>query len=96
MDTDRSGAVEFNEFLEIFQQYDGKPYTEKQLIEAFRLFDTDRNGLMSIEELRAIFEITGSPISENEAEMLINQFDFDKNGGINYNEFAGLVMNDEI
>ncbi len=96
LDTDKSGAVEFNEFLEMFSKYDIKPFTEKQLIEAFRLFDKDRNGLMSLDELMNIFQIAGSPISNNEAEMIIKHFDFDNNGSVNYNEFAALVLSKDI
>ena len=92
LDSDHSGAIEFSEFLEMFQKYDMKPFTEKELVEAFRLFDKDRNGLMTLEELMNIFDIAESPISTNEAEMIMKHFDFDHNGTINYNEFANLVL----
>ena len=31
LDSDGSGAIEFSEFLEMFQKYEGKPFTENQL-----------------------------------------------------------------
>jgi len=68
IDKDSSGTIEFSEFLEIFETYKIKPINEDQLIKAFQLFDKDRNGLLSTDELMKIMELAGEKMSREDAE----------------------------
>lgn len=95
-DLDNSGTIEFSEFVKIFEKYQIKPLTEDQLIRAFKLFDNDKNGLLSTEELIKIMEIAGERLSNEDADMIMKEFDLDRNGTINYNEFARMIVSDEL
>ena len=96
VDTDDSGSIEFNEFLIIFEYFQIKPITEDQLKSAFKLFDKDSNGLLSVEELVDIMKIAGEEMSIPDAEMIIKEFDVDNNNAINYNEFARMIICDDL
>jgi len=96
VDTDDSGSIEFNEFLIIFENFQIKPITEDQLKSAFKLFDKDSNGLLSVEELVDIMKIAGEEMSIPDAEMIIKEFDVDNNNAINYNEFARMIICDDL
>jgi calmodulin len=47
VDQDGSGKIEFKEFLELFAKKMKDPDTEEDLIEAFKIFDKDGNGVIS-------------------------------------------------
>lgn len=95
-DTDCSGTIEFSEFIKIFEMCDVKPITEDQLANAFRLFDQDRNGLISTDELFGIMRLAGEKISREDTELIMKEFDLDDNGSINYNEFARMITSKDI
>ena len=95
LDADSSGTIEFDEFLSLFKNFKFKPITEDQLKQAFKLFDKDQSGLIETDELVNIMELAGEKLSLEEAEEIINEFDLDKNGSINYTEFARMILHDD-
>ncbi len=96
VDLDVSGTIEFEEFVKIFEKYQIKPLSEDQLVRAFKLFDNDKNGLLSTDELMRIMEIAGEKMTKEDADMIMKEFDLDRNGSINYNEFARMIISDEL
>lgn len=64
--------------------------TEKELKEAFKLFDIDGDGEITIGELRKLIEKVGGSMTEAEAKALINEADKDGNQGVDYSEFTRL------
>ena len=53
--------------------------------EAFKVFDRDGNGYVSREELKRIMsELGDEPLSPEELDVLMNNFDDDGDGRINY------------
>eukprot|EP00090_Calanus_glacialis_P030678 TRINITY_DN49732_c0_g1_i1.p1 TRINITY_DN49732_c0_g1~~TRINITY_DN49732_c0_g1_i1.p1 ORF type:complete len:146 (-),score=55.44 TRINITY_DN49732_c0_g1_i1:71-508(-) len=63
---------------------------EAELREAFHLFDQDKDGLITTEELIKLIDKVGGCMTEGEARGLIRQADKDKNGGIDLSEFGIL------
>lgn len=63
---------------------------QKELEEAFKLFDADGDGLITSVELRSLIEKVGGIMSEGEATALIHQADKDGNKGIDMSEFKTL------
>jgi calmodulin len=67
--------------------------TEEELIEAFKVFDRDGNGLISASELKHVIEkSSGENLSENEVNEMIKEADIDGDGYINYDEFVRMMM----
>jgi len=64
---------------------------EKDLIEAFRVFDRDENGLIALNELRVIFTTLGETISTEEVNSILEQVQVDDNGKVRYAEFVKLI-----
>lgn len=56
----------------------------KDLVAAFRVFDVDRNGFITRDELRSAMEIMGEPVTESQLTEFIRLADTDKDGKINY------------
>merc|ERR1712112_351542 len=63
---------------------------QKELEEAFKLFDADGDGLITSVELKALVEKVGGCMSEGEAHGLIHQADRDGNAAIDMSEFTKL------
>ena len=64
--------------------------TEK-LREHFMLFDKDKNGLIDSNELGLALRSLGFHIEEKDLKGIIEEFDKNKNGKIEFDEFANLV-----
>lgn len=63
---------------------------EARLREAFALFDTDGSGSLSVEELRTVLSRPGSTLSDEEIQALIDEFDEDGDGEMQFEEFVKL------
>ena len=82
-DTDRRQKIEYNEFINACM--DQKIYLrEEKLINTFMLLDFDGSGKISKEEIK--FALNGD-IDDETLEKLIQEFDLNRDGEIDYREF---------
>ena len=91
LDLDGSGEISYDEFLSAM--IDGKKVlTEDRLEKAFKMFDKDGNGLLSIKE---IIEVFGG--DEAYWRKIIEEVDHNNDGEVDFNEFKIImgVFNDE-
>merc|ERR1739838_302536 len=64
--------------------------SDAELREAFKLFDIDGDGMITIDELKSLISKVGGDMSEADAAALIHAADKDGNMGIDFSEFAKL------
>lgn len=64
---------------------------ESDLLAAFQVFDMDNDGFITKDELRIAMEMIGEEISEQQLTHVMETADTDKDGKINYKEFAQLL-----
>ena len=93
VDINNNGAIDFKEFLDIMLKKLKDFESEEELIEAFKIFDKDGNGLIGSEELLNVMLTLGEDSNKEEIEDLINEVDLDRDGLINYEEFLRLISN---
>ena len=62
----------------------------KNMKKEFLSFDADGDGTISAEELAGVLKSFGDEVSEEEVRKVINHFDIDQNGTIEFHEF--LIM----
>jgi calmodulin len=53
-DDDGSGTIDFDEFLMLMSKRLSELDVKEELIEAFRVYDRDKNGVISMDEIRKI------------------------------------------
>lgn len=92
-DRSRTGSLSYKEFLSMVQ--DGV-LLEGKLDEyraAFRAADTSGHGSISFSELSALFKNLGQDISDEDLLEVMNRYDLDESGQIEFNEFLLFFRN---
>lgn len=105
LDSNGDGFVDLDEFMVVMDNKEGKfgCATDKEqdeyLMDAFLVFDTDKNGLISARELkRVLINLGFDHCSIGECKVMIKGFDKNGDGFVDYEEFrtmmkSGLVAN---
>ncbi len=91
-DLNKDGKIDFEEFLSLMTRNSPETQTEDEVINAFRVFDKEGNGLISSAELKHIMMTIGDKMTEEEADEMVNEADIDEDGMINYEEFVRMMM----
>eukprot|EP00116_Pleurobrachia_bachei_P007365 sb/3467627/ len=74
IDCNGDGIIDFCEFLKMMSRHSNPGVDpQQQLTEVFRLFDTDRSGYITHEELRSVMLSLGHPLSDKQLRSMIHQ-----------------------
>ena len=92
VDLNQDGKIDFDEFMILMTRSSPDTQTEEEVINAFRVFDKEGNGLIASSELKHIMMTIGDKMTEEEAEEMVNEADIDEDGMINYEEFVRMMM----
>ncbi|KOO21679.1 calmodulin [Chrysochromulina tobinii] len=65
---------------------------DKELREAFAVFDKEKEGKISAAELRQVISNLGEKVDEDEIEDMMKEADRDGSGTIDYAEFVNVLM----
>ena len=95
-DRDGSGQIEFPDFLEIMTQKIQDRDPVEEILKAFKLFDEDNTGRISLRNLRRVARELGENLSDDELQAMIDEFDKDGDGEISENEFLGIMKQTSI
>ena len=89
------GRIYFNQFLKIMARRlkDVKEDEDNYLKSLFANLDRNKNGLISIHEIRYIVTHFGEDISENDIETIMREADTDGDGLISFEEFMTIMKN---
>lgn len=65
---------------------------EQQLINAFNVYDKNRDGKIATEDFRGIINNLGEKLTQSEIKEIIKEADLDGDGNIDYMEFVKMMM----
>ncbi|XP_026727313.1 calmodulin-like isoform X1 [Trichoplusia ni] len=96
VDSDGDGNVSFEEFVSILSKSmcgagsgtSSAEQEERELRDAFRVFDKHNRGYICASDLRAVLQCLGEDLSEEEIEDMIKEVDADGDGRIDFLEFV--------
>lgn len=84
-----NGTVRYTDFLVAAINYQ-KVLNDKTLFLAFKRFDRDDDGFLTIEEMHSAMTNMGSSLSAEELRALLLPFDQDSDNLINFQEFKSI------
>ncbi|KAL2019393.1 hypothetical protein VTK56DRAFT_9684 [Thermocarpiscus australiensis] len=64
----------------------------EEMRRAFRLFDVDNKGMITVEDLRRVCAQVGNNIPDSDIVSMIEEFDASGKGGVDEDEFARVMM----
>jgi len=87
-------TIEFNEFLQMMSRQNSEEINVEALNEAFKIFDKDDDGFLTVAELRRIMTQLGERMPTRELEEMVREADSDSDGLINCQEFCAILCHD--
>ena len=85
--------VSMKDFISLINTRMKKVESEEELVEMFKIFDKKGTGKVSSGDIRAVLDDIDEPISQQELEDLMLNWDKDKDGFLNYFEFKEMMSN---
>ncbi|GMH01060.1 hypothetical protein Nepgr_002899 [Nepenthes gracilis] len=92
-DSNGNGTIEFDELATaILPNLDEQIFINQgHLLEIFRIFDRDGNGVITAAELAGAMAKMGQPLTYRELTEMITEADTNGDGVISFNEFASIM-----
>ncbi|KAI3379934.1 hypothetical protein SNEBB_002541 [Seison nebaliae] len=84
--------VDYSTFMQMFNAVPNKKGQEKEMIEAFRVFDARGEGAVGALEVRRALTSFGEKLSEAEVEEMLGEIRIDADGKFKYAEFVKKLM----
>ena len=72
VDSDGSGWIDFDEFLDLMAKKTKEAQDEQELREAFELFDADKTGFIDLHELKVLMRALGFDVKKPEVVKLVH------------------------
>ena len=72
------------------------PYTDDDILGAFRSFDLDKNNYVGAAEIRRVLVSIGELVTDEEIDEMIRMVDKDGDGQVSFGEFYKMVTNGKI
>ncbi|KAL3830732.1 hypothetical protein ACJIZ3_019534 [Penstemon smallii] len=91
VDSDGDGFIDLQEFIELNTKDVDYDEALENLKDAFQVFDVDKNGSISAEELQNVLKSLGEECTLDECKKMISGVDADGNGMICFDEFKVMM-----
>lgn len=87
-------TIEFNEFLQMMSKQQTDDIDIEALMDAFKIFDKDDDGFLTVKELKRIMTQLGERMGTRELDEMVKEADSDHDGLINCQEFCAILCHD--
>eukprot|EP00566_Odontella_aurita_P025339 CAMPEP_0113571590 /NCGR_PEP_ID=MMETSP0015_2-20120614/25636_1 /TAXON_ID=2838 /ORGANISM="Odontella" /LENGTH=113 /DNA_ID=CAMNT_0000474553 /DNA_START=319 /DNA_END=660 /DNA_ORIENTATION=+ /assembly_acc=CAM_ASM_000160 len=91
LEIDKNNTVDFPNFLKLMASILSDTDSEEEIMEAFKIFDKDEDGLITVAEFWHIVINLGERITDEELEEIIKTCTNDGEDRVNYMEFVKMI-----
>ncbi|KAL7065132.1 hypothetical protein AAHC03_04963 [Spirometra sp. Aus1] len=91
-----SEGASFEQFCQVAAQKEKLIYTEEDILKAFRMFDTESAGYLTMEGLMTALCSQAEKLTEEEVTAMISIAGINEEGHIDYEQFVKKMMNPEF
>jgi Ca2+-binding EF-hand superfamily protein len=88
----QSKNINFEIFVQFINKRPKETEIEEELMDCFKEFDKDRDGKISVKELKYLLISLGEELSNEEIEEIVRELDTRNEGGITYKDFIRLML----
>ena len=94
VDDNGDNEIDFEEFLVLMSSNKGdrNDDPDRELKDAFKVFDSDGNGSISKLELQRLMSNLGQRLTDVELDAMMGEVDTDGNGEIDFDEFKQMMV----
>ena len=82
------GRIMIPTFLKLMSDHKREPENETDICAAFKEFDLDGSGLISLKELKKMMTGMGEKLSDEEFDSMLKEAKISSNGEVKYEEFV--------
>jgi len=93
-DRHNTGKISFSDFNDVMTDMMLRRDPREEICKAFRLFDDDDSGKISLRNLRRVARELGENLTDDELRSMIDEFDEDGDGEISAEEFMSIMTGD--
>ena len=86
--------IDFSQFLIMMAHKMQNPDDEKEIRDAFKLFDTNNNGIIEKDKLMKAMCTVGEPLTKREVSLLFQHIGDPNESTIDYEDFMNFMLND--
>lgn len=91
-DRDGTGQIPFHMFEEVMAMKMHQRDPREEAVKAFRLFDDDETGTISLKNLRRVAKELGENMTDSELQQVIDYCDIDGRGEISMEDFCNILL----
>ena len=91
VDKEGKGVIEYVDFIDLMSVKIAERDPREEILKAFKLFDDDETGKISMRNLRRVARELGEVMTDEELQEMIDEADRDGDGEINEEEFIRIM-----
>lgn len=94
--TQRSVRIQYDEFHNLILLIMNEKDIQEEMARAFTLFDLDKTGTISFENLKQVAHNLGEKFTDDELREMITEADLNKDGAVDESEFVRIMKKTDL